>query len=199
MEIRCASVSRDAQKKRQKPRTFFKKKNVLQEYFNYSWRRGERITALELWVEIPPGQVGGSHSRLQCALSWGWGSTESGVRRPSLATVSQFTAWHWRSPFHSLGLFLHLQNKDFEREAPGNFHSNQYSSLSVELTSARAVILKDWGNCLNEKMRLGNVVGSGEVYGKQEFSCTAKGNNLCLTLLISPCENGIQSLFSRDQ
>lgn len=52
MEIPCASVSRDAQKKAadatlKKKRTF-KKKNVLQEYFNYSWRRGERITALEL-------------------------------------------------------------------------------------------------------------------------------------------------------
>lgn len=95
--------------------------------------------------------------------------------------------------------FLYLQNKDFEREAPVNFHSNQYSSLCVEIISARAVILKSWGNCINEKIRLGNIVGSGEIYGKQEFSCTAKGNNLCLALLISPCENGIQNLsFSRE-
>ena len=197
MEIPCASVSRDAQKKAADTTNLLKKKNVLQEYFHYSWRRGERITALELWVEIPPGRVCGSHSRLQCALSWGRGSTGSGVRRPSLATVTQLTAWHWRSPFPSLGLFLHLQNKDFEREAPGNFHSSQYSSSCVELTSARAVILKGWGNCINEKIRLGNVVGSGEVYGKQEFSCTAKGNNLCLTTHLTMWKWDPELIFKR--
>ena len=198
----CICIQRCTEKS---GRCHFKKKRTFKKkmsFRNISTIVGGGVSEsphLNSWVEIPPGQVCGSHSGLQCALSWGRGSTESGVRRPSLATVTQLTAWRWRSPFPSLGLFLHLQNKDVEREAPGNFHSNQYSSSCVELTSARAVILKGWGNCINEKIRLGNVVGSGEVYGKQEFSCTAKGNNLCLTLLISPCENGIQSLFSRDQ
>lgn len=157
--------------------------------------------ALELRVEIPPGQVCGSHSRLQCGLSWGWGSTESGVRRPSLATVTQFPAWRWRSPFLSIDLsFSTCRIRTLkERLQSTSTAINQYSSSCVELISARAVILKSWGNCINEKIRLGNIVGSGEVYGKQEFSCTAKGNNFCLALLISPCENGIQNLsFSRE-
>lgn len=46
------------------------------------------------------GQVCGSNSGQQCD-PWAEGGTELRVRGPNLASMTPFTAWHWRSPFLS--------------------------------------------------------------------------------------------------